>query len=798
MIRNYLLTFFRNLAANKLFSALNIFGLMLGLISVYFIGIYLVREMSFDDFHTNSDDLYRVVWISKSSQTRTPHPLAQEMVRDFPEVQSAVSLSPLWGPGLTRRTFSIRNRDTDVRFDESSILAVDSTFFSVFDFKLLKGDAKTVLTRPGGILLSQAAAFRYFGKEDPIGKTLSINGNEGLLSVVGVFKDVPELSHFHFDFLISYVTQKAQDPDDSFFKWEDFGHYNYIRLNANADPKKVEERLMAWSRKYINFSAQDYAYLQSNNFGFKLQPIRDIHLRSNLRWELETNGNIDYVIMMGSAALLLLIVVSFNFINLSGARAIHRAREIGVRKSVGATRSRVALQFLVEAILTALISGFVAIGAIILLTPWFNSFINAQHDTPLYLSVFAIVSLCLVIGVFAGVYPALTLSSVKATQALKGFLTKGPTGRKVQNGMLFIQFVASLLLLFCCTIIYSQLSLIREQPLGFDHESTIVIPIKSTSFPADAFLKEVQRIPGVSSVTTVSNIPGKGFNQNSISPKDDPQHTLDASEFFVDYDFISAMGLELSAGRTFDRTNAADVDAFMLNETAARKLNIGDAVGKEIVWDNDGERISGRVIGIVADFNFQSLHEVIQPLMIRVSTDRFNYVIVRTADRGEIVPAVEKTWKKFENNFAFQFSFMSDEVAFQYRNEEKAATLLSIFAIIAVAVAIIGLVGVASVTLRAKVKEISIRKFLGAKSGSIIVLLTRPYVITLCTATIVAIPAAVILMGEWLDNFSYRTSIRYLPMIVVIVSLAFITGLSLVVMVLKVAKSASTQTLRSE
>jgi len=295
MLHHYLTTALRNFLRNKFYTGISVFGLAIGLASVFLIIQYLKQELSYDRFHKNADNIYRIAWINTNAQTRTPHPMAQALVQDFPEVESAVSLSPLWGPGLTREIFSIRNPEKDVRYDESNILAVDSTFFQVFSFPLIKGDPKTVLKNPRGVLISESTAIKYFGTVDCLGKQLEANEEKYLIQVVGVFKDVPQASHFHFDFLVSYVREKLLDPNDPYYQWGDFGHYNYIRLKPGTDAKALESKLLTWTKKYISYREEEIRWLEENHYGFQLQPVTSIHLQSHLRWELEANGNIAYV-----------------------------------------------------------------------------------------------------------------------------------------------------------------------------------------------------------------------------------------------------------------------------------------------------------------------------------------------------------------------------------------------------------------------------------------------------------------------------------------------------------------------
>lgn len=339
MIRNYLKIAFRNLIKQKLYSVINISGLGFGMACVLLIVIFVKDELSYDRFHQDTDDIYRIAWWSDNPQTRTPHPMAQALVRDFPQVVAGTSLSPLWGPGLTKQTFSVRNPESDITFDERDILSVDSTFLEVFSFDLVKGNRKEVLRNPGGMLLSESAAKKYFGDADPIGRQLTINDDSTLLVVEGVFADVPDNSHFHFDALVSYVTLKAGDPDNVYYTWADFGHFNYIRLMPGSDPVALQNELMDWIIGYIEVSEEDMQRAVEANVHFKLQRITDIHLNSRIRWELESNGNMNYVYIMTAAAFLILVIACVNFMNLTTARSADRSKEIGIRKSVGALKS---------------------------------------------------------------------------------------------------------------------------------------------------------------------------------------------------------------------------------------------------------------------------------------------------------------------------------------------------------------------------------------------------------------------------------------------------------------------------
>jgi putative ABC transport system permease protein len=378
MLNNYFKIAFRNVVKNRLQSVINVLGLALGIACVFLISVYTQYELTYDQYYPNYQNLYRITWHSDNPQTRTPHPLAQAMVSDFPEVESAVSLSPYWAAGLTRRTFSVRNLEKNIRFDETGALMVDSTFFDVFQLPIVRGDGKKALKSTKGILLSERAARKYFGDDDPIGKHLAVNADTVLVEVMAVFKDIPERSHFHFDMLGSYVREKSRDPHNPYYSWADFGHFNYVRLKPGADPKALEAKLMPWVRKHLVDEEINEAI--ANGDGFQVQPVTDIHLKSHLHWELESNGNIGYVYIMGAAALLTLIIACINFMNLMTAKSAERAKEIGVRKTLGAFRSQLSLQFLSEAVLVAMLAVGLAVLLVEISLPIYNATTGQSYE----------------------------------------------------------------------------------------------------------------------------------------------------------------------------------------------------------------------------------------------------------------------------------------------------------------------------------------------------------------------------------------------------------------------------------
>jgi putative ABC transport system permease protein len=777
---------------------ITIASLAIGIASVFFIVQYLKLELSYDRFHDGAENIYRVAWINTNPQTRTPHPMAQAMVQDFPEVESAVSLSPLWGPGLTRRVFSVHNPEKDVRYDESNVLAVDSTFFKVFTFPLLKGNPETVLKNSGGLLISESIAIKYFGTTECIGRQLEVNNEKDFVEVLGVFKDVPQTSHFHFDFLVSYVREK--DADDEYYKWGDFGHYNYVRLKPGTDAKALEKKLLEWSRKYISYSDEDVKWLKEHNYGFELQPITSIHLQSHLRWELEPNGNIAYVYLMAAAALLIMIVGAVNFLNLNMAQATERMKEIGVRKSLGAFRQQLTFQFMAESVLVTSISLLFAIFLIEIFIPVLQALNGKAFAIEQESFLLLLPTLGLIIAIGAGIYPSLILSAAKPALILKNNLGQ-PQRFNLRKVFIVFQFVASMALISSSAIITQQVKFIQHKDLGFKPEEVIVLPIKDRSINnrIEELRTEMFKVPGVLGVSAASNVPGKSYNQNSIYAVQEPEEKQDASESMVDPDFLKVMNISLAEGRGFMK-NIADSNAFILNESAVNQLGLKNATGKEIVWVRDGgPPVRGPIVGVVKDFHFQSLHEPLRPLLMRME-NRYNYAVIKiqSSNFENTISNVEKTWRQFDDRFHFEFSFLDSQLDQLYREEQNMVAVLDIFSFLGVGIASIGLLGIAALAFRQRTKEVSIRKVLGANLSSLIVLLIKDFTRLVLIAVVLSVPLVWWLMNGWLQNFSYRISINPVVFVITGISLVLVCWLTLSFLTLKTARVNPAETLKSE
>ncbi|MCB0493234.1 MAG: ABC transporter permease [Cyclobacteriaceae bacterium] len=767
MLRSYLLITLRNLLKNRLYALINVIGLTVGIASVIMILLYVQDEMSYDRYDPETANIYRIYWQSGNPQTRTPHPMAQALVRDFPEVTGAVTLSPIWGPGLTQQSFSVKNLEKDIQYNEKNILSVDSTFFEVFPLKIIKGNKNTVLRTPGKLMLSQSAAYKYFGKEDPIGKHLAFNGDENLIEIEGVYEDIPRQSHFHAMALVSYVHMKTfEDPESAYYTWADFGHFNYIKLRPDADPKKLEDQLLSWAGQYINASDEVIQRIIQNKEGFRLQNIRDIHLKSHLMWELEPNSNIEYVYIMMAAAFLILTIAVINFMNLTTAKSAERAKEIGVRRTLGAFKNQLSVQFIGESLLVALFSMILAGLAVEVSLPYFNLLsgkelaINFLHNPSI---VAIILGIGVVTGILAGLYPSAILSSINPVQVLKGKFVTSKGGNLFSQILLVFQFTMAIILISGTVIILNQMNFIQHKNLGFAKDATLLIPVRDGNLRRnfETLQNELRNVAGVEEVGASSNVPGSQFNQNPIHSINDPDHEVNASQMYVDYDLIKTLHLEIAEGRGFDRSFPGDTaNAYIINQAAARELQLSDPVGKEIVLAMDENEYRGTIVGVVKDFNYQSLHQPVRPVIMQ-RLPYYNSVLIRfnSENVSQTIAGVESVWKKFDNTFGFEYSFLEDNINSQYTSENKMGLVFGFFASIAIIISCMGLFGLASLNFAQRKKEVGIRKVLGAPIGRLLVNLIKDYSKLIIASTVLAVPVAWWIMSGWLNNFIFKIDI---------------------------------------
>jgi len=762
MFKNYLVIAWRNIKKSKAYSALNILGLAMGLAVFILIMLFVRTELGYDRYHANARTIYRVVqeqpgnfYLGSNVFAVTPGPLAAAMVQDFPEVLAATRIDD-WSDVLVRVG--------EKTFLEKKVYWTDPQTFDIFSFPLVRGDRASALKEPFSILLSESAARRLFGDADPVGMTVTLQAFEmnSEFKVAGVFRDIPSNSHFVMDVVAPFETMgKIQKTDLT--RWGSNSYYTYILLKDGADPRDLEAKLVPFIAKYEAERGWEHGGRHSRYF---LQRLTSIHLHSRANFDLGLIGDGRFVLLFASIAVLVLVIACVNYMNLATARSLKRAKEVGLRKVVGAGKGQLVRQFLGDSIVLTFIAFLLALGFVLAALPAFRTFVerdivfNPFRDAGL---LPALLLLVVVVGAVAGSYPALFVSAFRPVAALKGTGGAKAKGRGLRNALIVFQFAASIALIICTIGVRSQLGFIRNKDMGYDREQILVlVPRGGVRTDFEAFKTELRANPAVVSVASSSCLPNNVTSSTMAEwpgrPEDlrIPIYVIDA-----DYDFPELYGLELVRGRSFSRGFPSDAQgAFLINETAQKALGWDDPVGREFGRQGHNGPY-GRIVGLLKDFHMHSLHLSIMPLYIRLDPARANRISVKI--RGWDIPAalafVRKTWGRFAPEYPFEYSFFDDLFGRAYRVERRLGTMFSVFAGLAVLIACLGLLGLAAFTAEQRTKEIGIRKVLGASTPGVVVMLSREFMKWVVAANLVAWPVGYFAMSSWLRNFAYRTSL---------------------------------------
>ena len=751
MLRNYLVIAFRNIVRHFSVSSMNLAGLSLGLACSMMIFLWVTDELSFDRFHKNADQLYRVEEDQYYSNGAyhvqvTPWPSGPVWKEQIPEISQACRITSAGSFLFTRNEKS---------FYEEKVSAVDSTFFEMFSFDLVTGDPDKVLTEPGSIVISDEMALKYFGQEDPIGKTLLANTKE-VFQVTGVMKKMPSNSSIDQDFLIPFdYMKKSQWYSD---QWGNNSITTYVMLNARADTGQVNKKLTQIARQHNPQSTTD----------FVIQPLTRLHLYSY--WGFgHKPGAILNVWIFSSIALLVLIIACINFMNLSTARSIARAKEIGLRKVNGAHRNNVLLQFFGESLLMAAISMVIAFLLMLLLLEPFNRISGKVFHVSDLLTlrfVTGMVVITFLTGLLAGTYPAIVLSGFKPINTLKGEFSAGSTGTTFRRISVTIQFALSIMLITGTIVIYNQLHLMQSQKLGYEKENLLYLPLRGdlkNSYPV--IKEELLHEPIVKSITAGVDLPQQiGSNSDNASWEGkSPDANILVSMSSVDFDYVETMGIEMKAGRSFSKNFPSDVahDSsanFLINEQMEKIMGMENAVGAPLRFGS-----VGTIVGVMKDFNFQSLHNKIEPLAISMWGQKFwnfMYIRVNPGNLPETMKQLEKAWKRIMPAYPFDYHFVDQDFDNMYRTEVRMKTLMNYFALFAILIAAIGLFGMATYTVEQKTREVGIRKALGAPAPIIFRLFTWQFLQLLIIATVISVPIAWYLLSNFLRNYSYHTRLN--------------------------------------
>ena len=804
MFKNYFKIAWRNLRRNKSFSAINIFGLSIGIACCLIIMLFVQDELSYDRYNKKADRIVRVVFRGsingeKMKEANVMPPVAQTLKADYPEVVQATRL----------RTDAPLVTYDDKTFKENEFAFADSNFFQVFTLPFLKGDAKTALTQPNTLVISATTAEKYFGKKDPIGKILSFNNTS--FKITGVMKDIPANSHFHFNLIASMVTlPESRDPS-----WMTSNFYTYLVLPKGYDYKKLEAKLPEEVAKYMGPQIQQAFGMslaefnkKGNGVGLFLQPLTDIHLHSDLNYDFEPGSDIRYVYIFGAIALFMLIIACINFMNLSTAGASKRSREVGIRKVLGSLKNELVRQFLLESILLTFIALLLAVVLVYLALPVFNELsgkeLNLHFKNNLFL-LFGLAGFGLVVGALAGSYPAFYLSSFKPVTALKGKISAGKKSIGLRSGLVVFQFCISVILIVGTTVVYQQLKYIQNTKLGFDKDQVLVLHETGRLDKNEAILRKQllqdQRVENVSISGYVPVGPSNG-NNNMVYTEDNSSQLVKAIKYHVDEQYIPTLDMKLEAGRNFSKDFATDSSATIINETAAKTFGWGEkALGKTLTGfkNNQGEKITYHIIGIVKDFHFKSLHERISPLMMALGNNSGSIIVkVKTKDIAGLLASVKKEWSQFSNAALFSYSFMDDDFEATYRTEGKLSLILGIFAGLTIFIACLGLFGLVTFTAEQRTKEIGIRKVLGATVPNVVGLLSKDFLKLVIIANVISWPLAWWIMNKWLQDFAYRINISWWIFLLAGLAALLIALITVSFKAIKAALANPVESLRTE
>jgi putative ABC transport system permease protein len=768
MLHNYIKIFYRNMIRQKSYALINLIGLSLGITCCILILAFIGYELSFDAYHKNADNILRIVSVqtdisSSSEMALALAPVGPTLVQDYPEVLDAVRISP-----TVKRVFTYQDKS----FFQEGVLYVDKSIFNVFSFELVKGNPDTALEVPFTMVITQTTAQKIFGEEDPVGKVVNWD-NRFDYRITGVVQDPPDNSHFTFHVLASFSTFIKYDARIG--SWQGGSFRTYLLLKNKTDPAQFERKMAGFNEKYLAPILKD----TGTRVATYLQPLKSIHLKSHVQSELGVNSDIKVIYVFSAIAVVILLIACINFMNLSTARSARRAKEVGLRKVLGAERKKLIHQFFSEAFIFALISLVLAVVLSRLLLPAFRVLTSRNIslsglDMPyIYAGLFGIV---LFVGLVAGSYPAFFLSSFHPISALRGGLQQGPKGSRFRSLLVIFQFSISIVLIVCTLVIYSQQKYMKNKDVGFDKNDLLIVALQNQDvrLGLESFKQEILKMKEVVNAGTSSMVPGEMylFNIGAYPEGLSKEQMFRMDNFLVDDGFLDTFKIEVVKGRGFSRLISTDLtDAVMINETAARTLEWENPIGKsiEILASRDGQTALKIVIGVFRDIHQRSLYSVVAPTVIQYISDvgaielrgRRLAFRLNTDDLAGTLSEIQNKWEATYPNNPYYSFFLDEFFDSQHRAEEKLGNIFRTFAVMAVFIGCIGLFGLASFVAEQRTKEIGIRKVVGAGVGSLLVLLCRNFIWLIVIANLLSWPVAFLIMRQWLQNFPYAVGLGW-------------------------------------
>ena len=793
MLRNYFKTTYRYLKEHKLFTFINLFGLATALCAAYFAILYINFELSYDSFNVNKDRIYRISTDVMTAQginrETSAAPLANALETTFPEVEKSARVF---------LDYYIVQKDNDLA-NEETLAYADPAVFSIFSFPLLKGNAATVFNAPYNMVLSETAAKKYFGTTDCIGKTLTLDGHI-TAAVTGIMKDIPRNSHFRTDILLS-MSSLIYEGSSWMTTWGRFGFSTYVLLKEHAGIAQLEKKFPAFVKQHPLKEKTAYKLIA--------EPLQGLYLHGSQRGNkagATVSGNEKNIYIFSVVAVFVLLIACFNFINLTTAFSLKRAKEIGVRKVAGATRKQLIIQFLADSVTLSVLAFFVSLLLCTILLPWFNTLAGKAISTGLQEHVDYILkffALTISVGLLSGLYPAFFLSSFQPAISLKGNSTQSK-GAYLRKSLVVFQFTISIVLIIATVIVFRQLNFMQNEELGFNKEHNLVIDYhydERITNHADAVKARLMEVPGVSAASLASCIPGRPNKTflTTFETADNRTTDLQADGWYADDDFLHQYGIKVIAGRGFSKNYADSFGNMVLNEAAVKKLgfsNPQDAIGKRTMRNGN----TGVIIGVVKDFHFHSAHEAVQPLTIQLGRGFFTFLTltIKNADPLATVSQLQKKWKQIAPGLPMIYYFADETYNAQYAAEKRFGQLFTCFALLAIIISCLGLLGLVSFNTAQRTKEIGIRKVLGASVPGIVQLLSKDFLKLILIAFVIAIPVALYFMQRWLEGFAYRVQVSWWIFLVAGAIAFFIAMITISFQSIKAAIANPVKSLRTE
>lgn len=809
MLKNYVKVAWRNLVKQKTFSFINITGLAIGLSCFLLISLYVINELSYDRFYPNADRIYRI-----NSEIRfggadmhtaaTSDMMGQLLKKDYPQIENYTRVYTYNGDKLIRKGNDY--------IDETKVANVDSTFFDVFRLPVIEGNIEHALDEPNTVVVTESAAKKYFGTTNVLGKIIEVKDDKNpFYKITAVIKDIPQDAHFHFDFFFS-----MKNVDYRWGQISSHNFYTYLLLQKGTNYKTFDKNFPAYINKYVIPYAQKYMNISSmaefekagNKLVYSLIPLTKIHLHPQSSGEIGPGGSIQYVYIFSAIALFILIIACINFMNLTTARSAKRAKEVGIRKVLGTEKRNLIWQFLFESILMVLISLIIAVAVAYLVLPFFNNVADKQLTIQSLFSPYILpllVALPFVVGLMAGSYPAFFLSSFKPIEVLKGKMKGGSKSGSLRSILVVFQFATSIILIVGTIVVYQQLHFIQTKNLGYNKDQVLIIDgISSLNKNNIAFKNEVMQIPGVISGTLSGFLPvTNSYRSDNIFSKDPvmtSENGFSMQNWYIDYDYIKTLGMQILKGRNFLKDYGSDSSSAIINETAAKILGYSDPIGKKVYQSNDNGSMSDyTIIGVIKNFNFESLHQAVGPLCFLLGGGSgYGAFKVNTSNIQSLITQVEKKWKEIGKGFPFSYHFLNDSFNQMYRSEQRMGKIALIFSVLAIFIACLGLFGLATFIAEQRTKEIGIRKVLGASVQSIMRMLSKDFIKLVFVAFVFAAPLSWWAAHTWLEDFAYRINISWWIFAVAGLSAILIALLTVSIQAIKAALANPVNSLRNE